>query len=247
MSKLAMSKAVVAAAAAAASATAAATSSAGGSVARFGEPFEQFERWFADSKAAAAAAGAAPGTEWPNAFQLATVDVSTGFPSVRTVLMQRCEPHAERIAFYTNFNGRKSTELLGSPKCAAVFYWQRLGRQVRFESCLATQSTDAESDAYWFTRPVESRIASIASQQSQPLAAPEQLQSQIDAVRAELLRAAATAELASSDVPRPPHLGMWWLTPSRLEFWSEGAHRVHTREVYERVPDGGWRMSLIQP
>ena len=169
----------------------------------------------------------------PEAMALATAD-GDGRPSARMVLLKSWG--ADGFLFYTNYDGRKSHDLEANPEAALLFYWEEIGRQVRIEGP-ATRTTDAESDAYFATRDVGSRIGAYASHQSRPIAN----RSDLDAAMAEW-----TATFGQGDVPRPTWWGGWRITPRAYEFWQQGTNRLHDRVRYEAA-DGGWIVQRLQP
>ena len=188
------------------------------------DPLDQFHAWFADARAA---------LEQADAVALATA-TPDGRPSVRMVLLKRADEQG--FGFHTNLESRKGGELATNPRAALLFHWQPLGRQVRIEG--AVQAAPAqESEEYFRTRPLASRLAAWASPQSRPLAD-----------RAELERryADAAARFAGVEVPLPPHWGGFRLLPDAYEFWQHGAHRLHDRVRYVRVGDG-WRRERLAP
>jgi pyridoxamine 5'-phosphate oxidase len=188
------------------------------------DPLDQFHAWFADARAA---------LEQADAVALATA-TPDGRPSVRMVLLKRADEQG--FGFHTNLESRKGGELATNPRAALLFHWQPLGRQVRIEG--AVQAAPAqESEEYFRTRPLASRLAAWASPQSRPLAD-----------RAELERryADAAARFAGVEVPLPPHWGGFRLLPDAYEFWQHGEHRLHDRVRYVRVGDG-WRRERLAP
>ena len=197
-------------------------------------PFELFAKWLDEAKQV-------KGEKWPNAMTLATA-TKDGMPSARTILMQRHKVGA--IGWYTNYNSRKGCEIEENPRAALLFYWNQLERQVRFEGKVIKASKE-ESDEYFATRPKESRIASIASQQSQVLEGGlEQLKQEVDQVRSQFVVKNDDknnsnddgGDVVLGDVPRPEdRMGMYWLIPSKIEFWQDGEWRLHKRDVYEIV------------
>jgi pyridoxamine 5'-phosphate oxidase len=189
------------------------------------DPLRQFERWFAEAREAGLAA--------PEAMTLATA-TADGRPSARMVLLKAADERG--FGFHTNYESRKGTELAANPHAALLFWWQPLGRQVRVEGLVARVPAP-ESEAYFRTRPLASRIAAWASPQSRPLAG-----------RAELdrLYAEAGARFPGENVPLPPHWGGLRLVPEAYEFWEHGDDRLHDRVRYER--DGeGWRRERLAP
>ena len=187
-------------------------------------PMRQFEQWLQEAIQAE--------VPEPNAMTLATVG-SDMRPSTRVVLIKGCDEHG--VVWYTNFNSRKGQELAGNPYASLQFHWVELERVVRIEGRVSKVSEE-ESDAYFHSRPLDSRIGAWASPQSQVIAS-----------RAQLVTQAATymAEFGSQP-PRPPHWGGYRLTPDRWEFWQGGVARLHDRLVY-RLADGQWDKKRIAP
>ena len=189
------------------------------------DPIKRFRTWYAAARRSSIAQ--------PDAMALATAD-RRGRPSVRFVLLKQVD--ASGFVFYTNASSRKGREMRGNPRAALAFHWQSLGRQVRIEGRVERVS-EAEADAYWATRPRESRLAGVASDQSAPLHG-----------RAELL--SRWRELgrryAKAEIPRPPHWTGVRLVPDSSECWSERPHRLHERESFTRSASG-WTRRLLQP
>jgi pyridoxamine 5'-phosphate oxidase len=200
------------------------------------DPIALFLRWFR----AAARAGAPS----PEAMVLATAD-RRGRPSARYVLLK--EASARGFVFYTNANSRKGEEMRANRRVSLVFYWDVTGRQVRIEGAVKLLPAH-EADAYWAERPVGSRFASAASDQSAPIAS-----------RRELLRKASAleAEYPDGDVPRPAHWKGYLVEPDAIEFWTRREPRMHERELYTlagRPAAGGkgatkkkWKVEILQP
>ena len=188
------------------------------------DPLHQFERWFAEARDS--------GLAVPEAMALATA-TGEGRPSVRMVLLKGAEERG--FAFHTNYESRKGVELTANPHAALLFHWQPLGRQVRVEGRVERVAAE-ESEAYFRTRPVGSRLAAWASPQSRPLTA-----------RAELERLYAEArERFGEEVPLPPTWGGFPLLPEAYEVWEHGDDRLHDRVRYER--DGeGWSTTRLAP
>ncbi len=189
------------------------------------DPLRQFERWFEEAREG--------GVEVPEAMALATATADAK-PSARMVLLKGADDRG--FAFYTSYESRKGGELDANPHAALLFHWQPLGRQVRVEGRVE-RLTAAESEAYFRTRPAESRLAAWASPQSRPLA---------DRAELERLYADAAERFGEAEVPLPPHWGGLRLLPDAYEFWQRGENRLHDRVRYER--DGaGWTRVRLGP
>ncbi len=173
------------------------------------------------------------GLDYPTAMTLATVDAD-GQPAARTVLLKGVDERG--FSFYTNKQSRKGAQLAANPRASLLFYWQGLRQQVEIQGRCEDVS-EAEADEYWVTRPRESRVGAWASQQSQPLVARENL---------EELYARYAKKFGEGDIPRPPHWSGYLLRPERIEFWREGAHRLHHRECFY-LEAGEWHSTLLNP
>jgi pyridoxamine 5'-phosphate oxidase len=169
----------------------------------------------------------------PTAMALATVGAD-GRPSVRMVLMRGFDERG--LKFYTNVRSRKGGELASNPQAAVCFHWEPLLRQVRIEGTIE-RTSDEDADAYWATRPRDSRIAALASEQSQPLADRQTLVERV---------AALEAKYPGSEIPRPEFWGGYRLVPDRIEFWYGRPARLHDRDVYDRSGDR-WTYGLLYP
>lgn len=167
------------------------------------------------------------------AMTLATVD-ELGRPTLRTVLLKGIDERG--FVFYTNLNSRKGRALRANPRAALLFFWPELKRQVNVEGDTEPVS-EAESDAYWASRPRESQLGAWASEQSEPLESREHYEQRLEAVR---------RQHQDRDVPRPPHWAGFRVGPERIEFWHEREFRQHERECYWREDDG-WHWSLLNP
>jgi pyridoxamine 5'-phosphate oxidase len=168
------------------------------------------------------------------AMSLSTVD-ERGRPSSRMVLLKGVD--ARGFVFYTNRTSRKGRELGANPFAALCFQWASVRQQVRVEGAVEIV-TDAESDAYFATRPRESQLGAWASPQSTPLASREEL----------VARTREIAERYPNVVPRPPFWGGYRVVPDRIELWFDGAFRLHDRFLYARAsPDGAWTMTRLYP
>ncbi|MBP5988730.1 MAG: pyridoxamine 5'-phosphate oxidase [Piscinibacter sp.] len=189
------------------------------------DPLQQFERWFQQALAAE--------LPEPNAMTVATVGAD-GRPSTRVVLIKGYD--ARGIVWYTNYESRKGRELAGNPHAALQFHWVELERVVRIEG--RVEKVDgAESDAYYQSRPLDSRIGAWASPQSQVIAS-----------RAVLVaNAARYGAQYLLHPPRPPHWGGFRLVPDRWEFWQGRKSRLHDRLRYRLDEAGAWVRERLAP
>lgn len=188
------------------------------------DPFIQFGQWLHEALELHKG--------WPNAMTLATAD-EQGIPSARMVLLKGVDH--DGFTFFTNFESRKGRELAANPNAALVFYWPLQGRQVCVRGTVE-RVPEQESDGYFSTRPLGSRLATWVSKQSRPLDD-----------RATLDRGLAEArERFGDDVPRPDHWGGFRLTPATFEFWKSRSNRLHDRFAYERAGDA-WRIERLYP
>ncbi|WP_140634531.1 pyridoxamine 5'-phosphate oxidase [Methylibium rhizosphaerae] len=188
-------------------------------------PFEQFRNWLQ--------AAIDAGVPEPNAMTLATVGAD-GRPSTRIVLIKGFDERG--FVWYTNYDSRKGRELAAHPFAALQFHWVDLERVVRIEGKVE-KATAEESDAYYASRPLDSRLGAWASPQSQVIAS-----------RAVLVANAAKASLQHGlNPPRPPHWGGYRLVPDRFEFWQGRRSRLHDRLSYRLQPDGQWLRERLAP
>ena len=189
------------------------------------DPFALFGLWFSQ-------AVAVESTE-PNAMMLASVD-SAGQPHLRTLLLKGFDPQG--FVFFTNYQSAKGQQLLAHPAVAMTFWWPDLERQVRIEGAVE-QVSDQESDQYYHSRPLGSRLGAWTSPQSQVISGREEL--------AQLL-AEVEARYADSEPPRPPHWGGFRLVPQMIEFWQGRPSRLHDRLRY-RLEEGTWLRERLAP
>ncbi|PZX13794.1 pyridoxamine 5'-phosphate oxidase [Palleronia aestuarii] len=156
----------------------------------------------------------------PNAIALATVDPA-GVPNVRIVLLKEIDD--EGFVFYTNYESRKGSEIAATGQAAFTMHWKSCRRQVRARGPIS-RIPDERSDAYFASRPLDSRLGAWASIQSQPLADRGALETRIEEARARF----------GENPPRPPHWGGFMLTPLEIEFWADVEFRLHDREAWRR-------------
>ncbi len=189
------------------------------------DPYELFESWFAEAKISE--------INDPDAMAIASVD-GAGMPSVRMVLLKEVIP--EGFVFYTNYNSRKSGELLTTGKASFVMHWKSLRRQVRVCGQVV-QVPPEQSDIYFSSRPRGSRIGAWASDQSKPLASRQELQAAVKAAEARY----------GDDIPRPPHWGGFLIRPDEIEFWADGEFRLHDRFRFTKSASGVWQAQRLYP
>jgi pyridoxamine 5'-phosphate oxidase len=188
------------------------------------DPVRQLTRWLAEARAA--------GIELAEAAALATA-TGDGVPSVRMVLLK--DATDEGLTFYTGYESRKGRELAENPRAALLVYWHDLGRQARAEGSVERVSAD-ESDAYFSSRPLGSRLSAAVSPQSEVVESRQALE-----------RAAAElGQRVGEAVPRPETWGGYRLRPELWEFWQHRADRLHDRFRY-RPADGGWIVERLAP
>jgi len=190
-------------------------------------PIELFKEWFNEAKK----------TEIndPNVFTLATADTN-GIPSARMILLKDYSQNG--FIFYTNSNSKKSSDLKENPNASLCFHWKSLLRQVRI-SGKVSKVPDKESDAYYKTRPYDSKIGAWASKQSALLKNREEL--------IKLMGDFKKKYPNENDVPRPDYWSGWGLVPNSIEFWLDGKNRIHQRLKYIKNDNNNWDKILLNP
>lgn len=195
------------------------------------DPFAIARAWLAEAE------GREPND--PNAMALATVDAS-GLPDVRVVLLKGIEDGVDDgggFVFYTNYGSRKSEQLAARPGAALVLHWKSLRRQVRARGPVAREE-GPRADAYFASRHPQSRLGAWGSPQSRPIASRQVLVDAVESARAE----------QGDDPTRPPFWGGWRVTPLEMEFWADGAHRLHDRFRWSRPdPRSPWTVTRLGP
>lgn len=170
----------------------------------------------------------------PEAMALATVD-ETGLPNVRMVLLKEIEPAA--FVFYTNYESAKAKEITSAGKAAFVLHWKSLRRQVRVRG-LVTREDGPQADDYYRSRSLKSRLGAWASQQSRPLESRAALMAEVAKVTAR----------KGTNPDRPPFWGGFRITPLEIEFWADGAFRLHDRFRWRRNdPASPWEITRLNP
>ena len=190
------------------------------------DPFRLARAWLAEAEASE--------PNDPSAMALATADAN-GMPNVRMVLLKGIE--ADAFVFYTNYESVKAGELDGAGKAAFVLHWKSLRRQIRARGLVAREQ-GPPADAYYKSRSLQSRLGAWASKQSRPL-------SSRAALMLEVAKVTATKGL---DPDRPPFWGGYRLAPLEIEFWADGAHRLHDRFRWTRsAPGEPWSIVRLNP
>jgi pyridoxamine 5'-phosphate oxidase len=189
------------------------------------DPYLQFKHWFEQALASALPEA--------NAMILSTVSAS-GQPSNRTVLLKELD--AKGFVFFSNYHSRKGHEIDANPRVALLFFWPELERQIRIEG-LAEKLSSSDSDAYFAIRPRASQLGAWASEQSQPLAAREVLETRILAL---------DQKYAQETIPRPSHWGGYRVIPEKFEFWQGRPSRLHDRLCYQRHGQQ-WQINRLAP
>lgn len=191
------------------------------------DPLALFAEWYAEAEKSE--------PNDPSAMTVATVGAD-GMPSARMVLLKDYD--ASGFVFYTNYESRKGQRLIAHPKAALLFHWKSLRRQVRLEGPVS-QTTSEEADAYFATRARGSQIGAWASEQSRPLESRFALEKRV---------AEFTAKNLIGTISRPPHWSGFRLQPTLIEFWQDGAFRLHDRLEYRRPSaDAPWSTRTLYP
>lgn len=190
------------------------------------DPFEIARRWLAEAEETE--------PNDPNAMALATVDAD-GLPNVRMVLLKSIG--TDSFVFYTNYDSAKGAEIAATGKAALVLHWKSLRRQIRVRGTV-TREEGPEADAYFASRSLKSRLGAWASRQSQPLESRTDLMAEVARV--------TTAKGANP--PRPEFWGGFRIAPVEIEFWADGAFRLHDRFVWRReAHENTWEIQRLSP
>ncbi len=190
-------------------------------------PIRQFERWFQELPAR----GVSEQDAISMTLATATKD---GWTSARIVLLKSFDD--EGFVFYTNYNSRKGEELAENPRACLLFYWSPVWRQVRIEGSVEKVSEE-ESDQYFHSRPLGSKLGAWASNQSEVIGSREELEKRFDELGWEF----------GDNIPRPPHWGGYRVRPERIEFWQGRENRLHDRLRYRLLEDGTWLIERLGP
>ena len=189
-------------------------------------PFAQFEEWFSQALNADILE--------PNAMMVATT-TPEGKPSARMVLLKDFDERG--FVFYTNYNSHKAQELAENPQAALVFWWAELQRQIRISGRVEKVSA-SESDKYFYSRPLDSRLGAWASNQSEVIESREVLEQQLEELK---------EKYQDRDIPRPPHWGGIRVIPTEIEFWQGRSSRLHDRLLYTKDVDDSWKIERLSP
>ncbi|KNX42761.1 Pyridoxine/pyridoxamine 5'-phosphate oxidase [Roseovarius tolerans] len=190
------------------------------------DPFEIARQWLTEAEASE--------INDPNAVALATADAD-GLPNVRMVLLKEIAENG--FVFYTNYGSAKGQELDANPQAAMVLHWKSLRRQIRLRGNV-TREEGPKADAYYASRSLKSRLGAWASEQSRPLDSRATLMAEVAKVTAR----------KGPNPPRPPFWGGFRIAPVEIEFWADGAFRLHDRFVWRReTDDESWNIQRLNP
>lgn len=189
------------------------------------DPIAQFSKWLDEALKAQ--------VNEANAMSVATVSAD-GKPTARILLIKQVDERG--FTWFTNYDSEKGQHLEHNPNASLLFFWRELERQVRIDGRVV-KTSDEESDKYFYSRPVQSQLSAIASQQSAPIASREELERNLEAVAAR----------EGGQPRRPAHWGGYRLQPERIEFWQGRRSRFHDRIVFTRQEDGSWLRQRLQP
>jgi pyridoxamine 5'-phosphate oxidase len=190
-------------------------------------PIRQFRNWFDEARAS--------GVSEQDAISMTLATATKkGNPDARIVLLKSFDDGG--FVFYTNYQSRKANELSENPRACLLFYWAKVWRQVRIQGAVEKVSTE-ESEAYFQSRPLGSKLGAWASNQSSVIAGRESLAA----------RFAEFQQRFGEDVPRPPHWGGYRLKPAAIEFWQGQENRLHDRLRYRLQDDGTWLIERLGP
>lgn len=191
------------------------------------DPFEQFGKWLAEEQAQTDIAE-------PETMTLATA-TKDGNPSARIMMLRGYDQRG--FVFYTSPASPKARQLADNPQAMLLFYWDRLGRQVRIVGEVSRVARQ-EAEAFFQNRPKAKRLADLVGEQSAVIGSRHELE--------EKLRQLET-EYRDKDIPLPPDLGGYCLSPTSFEFWQADPGRLHDRFLYTRIPEGGWQIKRLSP
>lgn len=189
-------------------------------------PMILFEEWFEEATMA--------DLSEPNAMVLATAN-ARGIPSARVVLLKEINEHG--FVFFTNYESKKGSQILENPHVALVFDWHEIERQVRIEG-VAEKVSEADSDTYFHSRPLNSRLGAWTSPQSKVLKDREQLEN---------LLKDTTDKFSDGEIQRPLHWGGYVVKPVSIEFWQGRPNRLHDRILFERTQENTWNIKRLAP
>jgi pyridoxamine 5'-phosphate oxidase len=190
-------------------------------------PIRQFALWFKE------ASSSGMSEQDATSMTLATAN-KDGHPCARIVLLKSFDENG--FVFFTNYNSRKGSELANNAHACLLFYWAPFWRQVRIEGRVEKVS-EAESEEYFHSRPLGSKIGAWASNQSQRVSSRNELDERFEEFSLKF----------ADNVPRPPHWGGYRVDPQVIEFWQGRENRLHDRLVYTRENDGKWRVERLAP